>query len=236
MTEAVSLDWLALTGADIDQLASYYRDTLQLPPLRDDRQIPGPPPTYAFDTPPGAVCLRELTAMPSGGIHTHFAIRVTPDRYELVHERLSETESVIERTFGGRRSLYRIDPAGHCVEFGEDSSLDSAVGPIFEVVLEVADLDRAVNRYRPLGFEPIDSGDDRPRRRLRGPFDLELWEPHLGIANARGGCHVDLGLTVTDPITVARHLAPTDRQPTRRNGRLFIRDGDGHTWWLGEST
>ncbi len=235
MTQAVSLDWLTLTGADIEQLASYYREILELSPRRADHQIAGPPSTHVFDTPPGALCLRELTAMPNGGIHTHFAIRVTPDRYGQLHERLSETEPVIERTFGGRRSLYRIDPAGHCVEFGEDPELASAVGPVFEVVLEVSDLDLAVDRYRPLGFDPIDSDDTRPRRRLRGPFDLELWEPHLGIANARGGCHVDLGLTVTDPHAAARHLAPSGKTPTQRDGRLFVRDGDGHTWWLGES-
>lgn len=226
------LDWLAVAAADADALGAYYRDTLGLTPADPAGGVAGPPPAHAFATPPGRLCVRPLTVEPSGGVHTHFAIAVTPERYDRLHGRLAAAGPVVERTFGGRRSLYRTDPAGHCVEFGERPGLEASVGPVFEVVLEVADLDRALGRYAPLGFEPLGADGDRPRRRLRGPFDLELWEPHLGIADARGGCHVDLGLTADDPEAAARRLAPDGRAPRAVDDRWFVRDGDGHTWWF----
>lgn len=222
---------MTVAAADPAELAVFYRETLDLDTVTPSA-LPGDPPAYAFAAPPGLVCIRPLTAMPSGGVHTHFAIQVTPERYDHLIERLSETEPVVERTFGGNRSLYRHDPAGHCVEFGERPGLSAPVGPVFEVVLEVTDLERAVERYSALGFEPGPLDADRQRRRLRGPFDLEVWEPHLGIGDARGGCHVDLGLTVSDPEAAARWLAPIDRAPTYRESRWFVRDIDGHTWWL----
>lgn len=232
ITEAISLDWMTLAAPDVDRLGSFYEETLRLSEAGGAPDIAGPSPSYIFETPPGTLCMRELTTMPSGGVHTHFAIAVSPARYERITSWLGPNELVTERTFGGNRSLYGFDPAGHCFEFGERDGVDGAVGQIFEVVLEVDSLERALDRYTPLGFEPLGSDDTRRRRRLRGPFDLELWEPQLGIADARGGCHVDLGLTVADPTAAADHLTTADREPARIDGRLFVRDGDGHTWWL----
>lgn len=228
---SLSLDWLALAAASPGALAAYYRDRLGLDPVDGD-DIAGPPVAASFETPPDRLVLRDHRTIPSGGVHTHFAVSVSPRRYDAIATRLRETGPLVERTFGGNRSLYRHDPAGHCVEFGERDGLDGPVGQIFEVVLEVADLDRAVSRYRQLGFEPIDGDPNRPRRRLGGPFDLELWEPHLGIDDARGGCHVDLGVTVDDPAATAAALADTADAGVERDGRLFVRDPDGHTWWL----
>lgn len=229
-----TLDWLTLTAPEVDRLADFYQSVLGLEPADSDG-LPHPTSTTAFAVPPGRLCLRPVTEVPSGGVHTHFAVTVTPDRYDEVYERLEADGPVVERTFGGRRSLYRIDPAGHCVEFGERPGLDEPVGPIFEVVLEVNDLDRAIDRYAPLGFDPMDRDLDRPRCRLRGPFDLELWEPHIGIGDARGGCHVDLGVTVDEPDSVATTLEPTTDTPRTVDDRLLVRDPDGHTWWLGSS-
>lgn len=231
MVTATGLDWLCLAAADPTALVAYYREVLGLR-TTDAPSIAGPPVAAALSVPPGALGIRPLTVLPSGGVHTHFAISVTPARYDELADRLGERTTVTERRFGGRRSLYHHDPAGHCVEFGERDGFDGPVGPLFEVVLEVADLSRALERYRAIGFEVVDRGHDRPRRRLAGPFDLELWEPHLGIADARGGTHVDLGVRVDDPTEAAARLAGDHGAPRRRDGRLFVRDPDGHTWWL----
>lgn len=233
MTATVKrLDWLALAAGDPDGLARYYRDQLGLEQT-DDQSIAGPPTAASFAAPPGRLCIRPHTAMPSGGVHTHFAVSVTTERYEWLLERLRDTGPVSERTFGGNRSLYRHDPAGNCVEFGERDGFDGRVGPIFEVVLEVPDLEVALDRYQALGFTPDDGSATRPRRRLFGPFDLELWEPHLGIADARGGCHVDIGVTVDDPRAAATVLVGAEGAGTWEGDRLFVRDPAGHTWWLG---
>lgn len=233
MTTARSLDWLSLASPDPPTLAAYYGETLGLS-RTDTDGVAGPPAAAAFDVPPGRLLIRPLSVVPSGGMHTHFAIGVTPGRYDWVTARLARTGPITERRFGDHRSVYRIDPHGHCVEFGERDGLETDVGPLFEVVLEVADIDTAVNRYTDLGFDVVDRGADRPRCRLRGPFDLEVWEPHLGIADARGGCHVDLGLTVDDPPTAAAILGGGPAAARRIDDRMFVRDGDGHTWWLAE--
>jgi len=72
------------------------------------------------------------------------------------------------------------------------------------VVLEVEELEPARVFYRRLGFEPVDYGDERRRVRMSGgDVDLELWEPQLGLADGRGGVHVDWGITAEDPAVAA---------------------------------
>ena len=84
--------------------------------------------------------------------------------------------------------------AEHGARPGSDDGGTAAVTGLVEVVLEVESLDRAMAFYRALGMEVVDRGANRKRVRLSaGPFDFELWEPHLGLADARGGVHVDLG-------------------------------------------
>ena len=226
-TTTVTLDWLGLATPDVSELVAYYESTFGLEAIDDP---PCPEATVGFSLGDGWLVTRPYTTLPSGGVHTHFAISITESAYDQLYESL---DTPVERTFGGQRSLYHFDPAGHCVEFGERPALDSAVGPIFEVVLEVASLDIAIERYRQLGFEPLDRGSDRPRCRLRGPFDLELWEPHLGIADARGGCHVDLGITVEDANAAAAVLGQSELPEI--DNRLFVRDPDGHTWWVADA-
>jgi hypothetical protein len=149
------------------------------------------------------------------------------DAYETWEARLS-TLPTTAFDFGRSRSLYVDDPDDHCVEVGtvSDRDTDDLVG-IFELVLEVESLDTAVERYRALGFEVVDRGDDRRRVRLRGPMDLELWEPQLGIADARGGVHVDAGFRTDDPVAAAEAVVP-EAAHEFISGGVRVREADGH--------
>ena len=66
--------------------------------------------------------------------------------------------------------------------------------------------------------------------RLRGPFDLELWEPHLGLADARGGVHADLGLRTDDPAAAASALGDGVVSRESVENGVRVREADGH--WL----
>lgn len=115
---------------------------------------------------------------------------------------------------------------------GSASDDDGATVPpltgIFEVVLEVTDLSRAESRYRRLGFEVVDRGEKRRRVRLTGPVDLELWEPQLGIADARGGLHVDLAFATPNPDAAVEAGAPWPDGPEHVPEGLRVVDDDGH--------
>ncbi|MFC4359933.1 VOC family protein [Halobium salinum] len=126
-------------------------------------------------------------------------------------------------------------PASGPPEAGDEADRREDAPPltdIFEIVLEVEDLDAAVALYETLGFEPYDRGENRRRVRLAGPFDLELWEPQLGLADARGGVHVDLALRVADPeatvVAVADRVGEAVQVDTRHGDGLRVRDPDGH--------
>ena len=58
---------------------------------------------------------------------------------------------------------------------------------------------------------------------------LELWEPHLGIADARGGVHVDLGFETDEPAAaleaVRNRIGSLERES---NENVVVRDPDGH--------
>jgi len=196
---------------------------------------------------PTRLVLRRPTDTPRGGVHTHYAFSTTPRAYERWWQRLADLDPV-EFSFGAADSLYVYDPAGHCVEIGSfdrdgDSSEESegaerttdadpdAVPPLsglFEVVLEVADLPAAEDRYRRLGFEVVDRGEKRRRVRLSGPVDLELWEPQLGIADARGGLHVDLAFVADDPEAAVDAGGPWPGDVESVPDGLRVVDDDGH--------
>ncbi|SEH43101.1 Catechol-2,3-dioxygenase [Halopenitus malekzadehii] len=206
------LTHLALEVQSLDRAREFYEDRLGLGHERihrTDREV-----AYAVGDTGSRLVLRRPRSIPRGGVHTHFALSTTADAYDAWIDRCADLNPV-ERTFGAYRSLYVDDHDGHCVEIGTLEGTDDAgtrgdtpaLTGIFEVVLEVTSLDRSEAIYRSLGFEVVDRGDDRPRVRLQGPFDLELWEPHIGIADARGGCHVDLGLASDDPDADADRLA-----------------------------
>ncbi|WP_152040988.1 VOC family protein [Salinigranum salinum] len=217
-----ALTHLALEVKYLDRARSFYVEHFGLEPARvSDREV-------TFQVGETAVVLRRPSGVPRGGLHVHYALATGADAYETWEARLSALPSTAF-DFGGSRSLYVDDPDDHCVEVGtvaDPDAGDDLVG-VFEVVLEVEELTSAVERYRALGFEVVDRGDDRRRVRLRGPVDLELWEPQLGIADARGGVHVDLGFVADDPTAAARTVAP-DAGIESIDGGVRVREADGH--------
>ena len=216
-----ALSHLALEVKSLDRARSFYQSHFGLEPAAtSDREV-------VFEAGDTAVVLRRPSGVPRGGLHVHYAFATGSDAYETWEARLSSLPTTAF-DFGGSRSLYVDDPDDHCVEVGTVADVDTdAVVGVFEVVLEVESLVDAVERYRRLGFEVVDRGDDRRRVRLRGPMDLELWEPQLGIADARGGVHVDLGFVADDPAAAAAAVAP-DAEPTAVDGGVRVREADGH--------
>jgi catechol 2,3-dioxygenase-like lactoylglutathione lyase family enzyme len=191
------LRWLALEAKYLDRAREFYATHLDLSVVREaDGEV-------IFDAGGTDLVLREPGGVPRGGVHTHYAFAAPPDRYDEWRDRLAESFDLTEFDFGGSKSLYFYDPDGNCVEIGGCGEGESAITDVFEIVLEVEDLPRAESFYRSLGFEVTDRGGDRERVRLAGPVDLELWEPHLGIADARGGLHVDVGFEAEDPAAAA---------------------------------
>ncbi len=234
------LRWLGLETADLDAARQFY-DTLV--PDRVEEPDParavldGADPTEAGESavyrvgadPATRLVLRRPTAVPRGGVHTHYALSVPREEYDDWRGHLAADHPVAEHDFGSMRSLYTYDPDGHCVELAGVDTEGPGIDGVFEVVLEVRDLARARSFYRRLGFEAVDEGSDRVR--LAGPNavpDLELWEPRLGIAGARGGLHVDLGLAAPDPGAVADTVRGTARRVTSVAGGVRVVDPDGH--------
>ena len=76
------------------------------------------------------------------------------------------------------------------------------VSGISELVLEVADLDRAREFYRDvLGFEETLYGEGREGRDwylIGDSARLGLWTPQVGLAGGRGGAHGHFALHVSD--------------------------------------
>ena len=240
---------LGLEVKDLGATRAFYEDRLGLVPVgKPDGSESSVAYAVGVDAEATTLCFRRPTDTPRGGVHTHYAFSTTPRAYTQWLQRLSELDPA-EFSFGAVDSLYVYDPAGHCVEIGgfdtgddaERVSLDSDGGPdsagsgavpplsgVFEVVLEVTDLPTAEDRYRRLGFEVVDRGERRRRVRLSGPVDLELWEPHLGIADARGGLHVDLAFATPDPDAAVEAGAPwPGAVASVPDGRRVV-DDDGH--------
>jgi catechol 2,3-dioxygenase-like lactoylglutathione lyase family enzyme len=67
-----------------------------------------------------------------------------------------------------------------------------------ELVLEVADLDRAERFYSEmLGFPVVERWDQREAVWvLAGATRIGLWTPQVGIAGGRGGAHVHYALQI----------------------------------------
>ena len=184
---------LALEATDIDEAADWYEGRLGL--QRHARSVDA---LYVAvgDTVLG---LRLPTADPPGGQHVHIAFSTGADALADWHTRLAPDHDITTHAFGSFESLYVTDPFDHCIEIANRGSAGGALTAIFEVVLAIADLDAAIARYESLGFNTISRSEDRPRARLTlDSFDLELWEPHRGIADARPGRHVELGFAVVN--------------------------------------
>jgi catechol-2,3-dioxygenase len=219
------LRWLALEVKYLDRAQSFYESFLDLDVHRErDSEV-------ALAAGETDLILRRPRSVPRGGVHTHYAFSTPPAAYDGWSERLSDSFDLVEHQFGDAKSLYFYDVAGNCVEIGQRGAGGAADGitGIFEVVFEVADLERSEAFYRGLGMELLGRGDDRRRVRLTaGPFDFELWEPQLGLADGRGGVHVDVGLGVEDRDAVVESVREQARSVTELGEGIRLEDPDGH--------
>lgn len=221
---APALDWLALEVKWLDRASEFYRDHLDLPTVSEiDTEV-------VFAAGETDLVLRRPQSVPRGGLHTHYALSIPEDEYDAWYDRLSADFDLDEHTFGSARSLYFYDTEGNCVELGESDGDGTGVLGVFEVVLEVANLDSAVEFYTALGMDVIDRGSERRRARLSADgFDLECWEPQLGLANARGGVHVDCGFSVPDPEAALETVREEVESVEYLDDGIRIRDPDGHS-------
>jgi catechol-2,3-dioxygenase len=238
------LRWLALEAKYLDRAREFYETHLDLSVAREgDGEV-------VLDAGGTDLVLREPGAVPRGGVHTHYAFATPPDRYAAWRDRLSASFDLTEFDFGGSKSLYFYDPDGNCVEIGgcgdgealrasdeasgeernDDPRVDgeAAITDVFEIVLEVEAIPRAESFYRNLGVEVADRGEGRHRVRLDGPVALELWEPQLGIADARGGLHVDVGFAADDPAAAVEAIRDDACSVEEIQDGFRARDPDGH--------
>ncbi|WP_336344726.1 VOC family protein [Halalkalicoccus ordinarius] len=217
-----TLEWLALEVKHLDRARAFYVEHLDLAIEREtDREV-------AFEAGKTTLVVRRPTGVPRGGLHVHYAFSTPAAAYDGWYDHLSESFELEEHVFGSAKSLYFDDPDDHCVEIGQSNDEGEGITGIFEVVLEVTDLERAESFYADLGFEVADRGSERRRIRLSGPTDLELWEPQLGLADARGGVHVDLGFGVEDPQGAADRVADRACAVEEVEDGVRVRDPDGH--------
>lgn len=218
------LRWLALEVKYLDRAQSFYESFLDMELVREsDTEVA----LAAGDT---ELVLRRPESVPRGGLHTHYAFSTPADEYDAWWDRLSESFDLVEHKFGDAKSLYFYDIEGNCVEIGQRDDDGTGITGIFEIVLEVADLDRAESFYRALGLEVMGRGDERSRVRLTaGAFDLELWEPQLGLADGHGGVHVDIGFETTDPAAAADAVAEDARSIEELDDGIRVVDPDGHS-------
>ncbi|SFS05915.1 Glyoxalase/Bleomycin resistance protein/Dioxygenase superfamily protein [Halomicrobium zhouii] len=215
--------WLALEVKYLDRARSFYESALGLSVVREAEQ------EVAYDVGGPELRLRAPGDVPRGGLHTHYALSIPSGEYDDWYDRLDERFDLVEHRFGDARSLYFDDPDGHCVELAESDVDGPGVVGLFEVVLEVEELEPARVFYQRLGFEPIDYGDERRRVRMTGgDVDLELWEPQLGLADGRGGVHVDWGITAEDPTMTADRVTRDAQSIDETEAGIRIRDPDGH--------
>ena len=218
-----TLEWLALESKYLDRTRAFYEAFLEMEVRREGKA------DVALAAGDSDLVLREPSGVPRGGIHTHYAFSIPAEEYDRWYDRLDERFDLVEHTFGDSKSLYFYDPDGNCVELGQSSVAGPGIEDIFEVVLEVERLDRAEPFYRKVGFETVDTGEDRKRVRMTtGSLALELWEPHLGLADARGGLHVDFGVEAKEPTAVADRVREDAHRIEETKEGVRILDQDGH--------
>ncbi|MFB6311886.1 MAG: VOC family protein [Salinirussus sp.] len=215
--------WLSLEVKYLDRAASFYEAFLDLDVVREEET------EVALSVGDAELRLRAPGPVPRGGLHTHYALSLPREAYDEWWDRLDESFDLEEATFGDSKSLYFYDIEGNCVELGQRDVAGPGIDGLFEVVFEVESLESATEFYERLGFELVDSGGDRRRVRMTtGSLDLELWEPQLGIADGRGGVHVDLGVAAEDPTATADRVAEYALAMTDVDDGVRLRDSDGH--------
>ena len=215
--------WLTLEVKFVDRTTAFYDAFLELDVVEER------PDEAVLAIGETDLRLRAPGRIPRGGLHTHYALTIPDTEYDDWWGRLEDRFDLHEETFGGNRSLYFYDPEGNCVELGERPGAGDGVTGLFELVLEVEDLDSAVEFYTTLGFDIVDDGREEGRVRCTtGDLDLELWESRLGIADARGGVHVDFGMVAEDPSATAREVADEALAVVSVDDGVRIRDPDGH--------
>jgi catechol 2,3-dioxygenase-like lactoylglutathione lyase family enzyme len=215
--------WLTLEVKHLDRARSFYESALDLSVASEAQDC------VAFAVGDGQLRLQAPGAVPRGGLHTHYAMTVARSAYDDWYDRLGERFDLTQYRFGDARSLYFYDTEGNCVELGERDRSGAGVGDIFEIVLEVEDLQSVVAFYERLGFDVVDRGANRKRVRLTtGELDIELWEPHLGLADARGGVHVDWAIAADEPSTVADRVVDDALAVEETADGVRVRDPDGH--------
>lgn len=116
---------------------------------------------------------------------------------------------------------------------------------INELVLEVHDLDRAVDFYsQVLGLPVAGRREDRAWLKAGDGTRIGLWAPQVGIAEGRGGVHVHYAMHIPDDAydnAVARlreHGYEPHEEDFEENGRaVYVTDPDGNVvelWtWAG---
>ena len=218
-----TLEWLALETKYLDRTRAFYEAFLDLDVRRDrDGEV-------AFGAGDADLVLREPGAVPRGGVHTHYALSIPAGEYESWYDRLDQRFDLVEHSFGDSKSLYFYDPDGNCVELGQADVEGPGIDGVFEVVLEVEALDRAESFYETVGFETVDRGGERKRVRMTtGSVAIELWEPQLGIADARGGLHVDFGVEAAAPGEIADRVRGDARAVEQLDDGVRLLDPDGH--------
>lgn len=216
-------EWLTLEVKYADRMTVFYEAFLEL-------DVQAETETQAvLSAGETDIRLRAPSGVPRGGLHTHYALTIPDREYDDWYDRLDERFDLVETTFGELRSLYFYDPEGNCVELGERDVAGDGVTGLFELVLEVEQLYPAVDFYERLGFEMVDDGREDGRVRMTtGEFDIELWEPRLGIADARGGVHVDYGVACEDPDGLSAELADVAQSVTEVSEGVRLEDPYGH--------
>ena len=216
------LAWLALEVKYLDPARRFYEETLGLT-VSDERDE-----EVRYAAGEHELVVRRPSGLPRGGLHTHYACSIPAAEYDDWWDQLDDSFDLEESHFGDVRSLYLYDPDGNCVELGQRDVVGPGIDGIFEIALEVGSLEAAESFYGRLGFETVDRGSQRRRVRMQGPVALELWEPQLGIADARGGVHVDVGFEASNPERLADAVADAACETESRENEVVIRDPDGH--------
>ncbi|MFB6284369.1 MAG: VOC family protein [Halobacteria archaeon] len=219
------LEWLSLESKYLEESEKFYRNVLDLD------VVDKTPNTKSFQAGNTVLRLVKPSVVPRGGVHTHYAFSAPRSEYGDWIDRIEETLEFtpFEHEFGSSSSMYFYDPDRHCVEIGGRDDSGEGITGIFEVVIEVENLENSMEFYSALGGSVIDDPGDEDRVRLSfGGFDLEIWEPRLGIADGQGGLHVDFGVSPDEEDVDMKYLSEhSNRQQYLEDGVKF-RDSDGH--------